>query len=74
LQDGYRHALVVGRGSAGQVWLLEDAQQGGTVQRIGGAIVVALPTGRLEDNMAVRLLRVELIERQGRRRGVAAEK
>jgi len=43
------------------------------MQRIGGAIIVALCTVGFEDLMPVNLLRIKLIERCGRWRGVAAK-
>jgi hypothetical protein len=72
VEDGCGDAVVVGRRAAGKVLLLEDPKQRRTVQRTGGAVVVALRAAGFENGVSVSLLRVELVERYGRRRGVAA--
>jgi hypothetical protein len=56
-----------------QIGLFEDAEERGAVEVSGDAIVVAQRAVGLEDFVAAGFLRGELIERRGRRRGVAAQ-
>jgi hypothetical protein len=58
MQYGCGHAIIVGGSAAGQVLLLEDAEQRWAMQGAGGAVIVALSTASLEDDVAVRLLGV----------------
>jgi len=73
VEDGVGDAFVVGGGAAGEVGLLEDAEQGGAVERAFGAVVVAHGAVGLEELLAVELLGVELGDGGGRRGGSAGQ-
>jgi hypothetical protein len=72
VEDGGGDAVVVGGGTAGEVGLFEDAAEGGAVERLRGAIVVALGAVGFEDAVAADLLGVEFREWCGGWGGVAA--
>ena len=69
MEDGGGDAVVVGGRSAGERGLLIEAEKGRAVERVVAAVVVALGAAGLVDGVSAGLLRVELIERDGR--GVA---
>jgi hypothetical protein len=61
MQNGVGYALIVGWSATVQLLFLEDAAQRRPVQQVVGAVIVALRAVRLKDDMALRLLRVELV-------------
>jgi hypothetical protein len=59
MKDRVEHALIVGRGSAGKVGLLEDAAQRRSMQRLGDPVIMALRAVHLKDLISMNLLGVK---------------
>src|ERR1035441_1340963 len=66
VEDGVHDAVVVGRGAAIQILLLEDATERLALQWLVGAVVVAAGATGLVHVVPAHLLRIELGERSGR--------
>lgn len=62
---GCGDAVVVGWSAAGKIGLLEDAEQGGAVQRAGLAVEMTLRAVLIEDDTALGFFGCELVERLG---------